>query len=266
MELALSSDPRLSLRLDALGDGAVAHLTLDHRAKLNILDRALMHAFVDAVERLGASDDLRVLVVTGAGEKAFVGGASISEMAGLDRDSAREFITLVHRTCDCLRRLPVPVIARIDGYALGAGLELAVSCDLRIASTRAQFGMPEVKVGLPSVVEAALIPRLIGAGRSRELLLLGEIIDAETALRWGLVERVVAPERLDAEVDAVLKALSTSGPQAVRRQKALMRAWEQLPADAAIEAGIDAFVRAYETDEPRQMLTGFLQRKTSSSR
>jgi enoyl-CoA hydratase/carnithine racemase len=158
------------------------------------------------------------------------------------------------------------VIARIDGSALGAGLELAVSCDLRIASTRAQFGMPEVKVGLPSVVEAALIPRLIGAGRARELLLLGEIVDAETALRWGLVERLVAPERLDTEVEAVLKALSTAGPQAVRRQKVLMRAWEQLPADAAIESGIDAFVGAYETDEPRRMLTGFLQRKSPSSR
>jgi enoyl-CoA hydratase/carnithine racemase len=262
----LSGDPRLSLRLDPLGEGVAAFLTIDHRAKLNILGRALMRAFVDAVEELGAREDSRALVVTGAGEKAFVGGASITEMAALDRDSAHDFITLVHRTCDCLRRLPVPVIARIDGYALGAGLELAVSCDLRIASTRARFGMPEVKVGLPSVVEAALIPRLIGSGRARELLLLGEIVDAETALRWGLVERVVAPERLDAEIESVLKALSTSGPHAVRRQKALMRAWEGLPADAAIEAGIDAFVRAYETDEPRRMLTGFPQRKSPSSR
>ena len=133
-------------------------------------------------------------MLTGAGDKAFIGGANIPEMAALDRDNAEGYIRLVHRTCDCLRQLPVPVIARIDGYALGAGLEVAVSCDLRIATTHAQFGMPEVKVGIPSVVEAALIPGLIGYGRARELLMLGEIIDAETALRWGLIERVVAPE------------------------------------------------------------------------
>ncbi len=182
-------------------------------------------------------------------------------MSALDRDGARDFITLVHRTCDCLRRLPVPVVARIDGYALGAGLEVAVSCDLRVATRRASFGMPEVKVGLPSVVEAALIPQLIGFGRARELLMLGEIIDAETALRWGLIERVVAPEALDAEVEGIIAALLSGGPQAIRAQKALMQTWENLPADAAIQAGIDAFERAYDTDEPARLLSAFVNRK-----
>ena len=167
----------------------------------------------------------------------------------------------MHRTCDCLRRLPVPVIACIDGYALGAGLEVAVSCDLRVASNRAKFGMPEVKVGIPSVVEAALIPRLIGFGRARRLLMLGETIDAETALQWGLVERMVAPEALDREIETITTALFAAGAQAVRQQKALMRAWENLPADAAIAAGIDCFVRAFATDEPRQMLSAFVNRK-----
>jgi enoyl-CoA hydratase/carnithine racemase len=157
--------------------------------------------------------------------------------------------------------LPVPVIARIDGYALGAGLEVAVSCDLRVATTRAKFGMPEVKVGIPSVVEAALIPHLIGWGRARELLLLGEIIDADTALRWGLVERVVEPEALDREVDGIVRALLAAGPQAVRRQKRLMREWEQLPVDRAIAAGIDAFARSFDGDEPRQMMNAFLKRR-----
>jgi enoyl-CoA hydratase/carnithine racemase len=153
------------------------------------------------------------------------------------------------------------VIARIDGYALGAGLEVAVSCDLRVATTRAKFGMPEVKVGLPSVVEAALIPQLIGFGRARELLMLGETIDAETALRWGLVERVVAPDTLEREVESIISSLLAAGPQAVRLQKKLMQDWEQLPADAAISAGIDAFVRAFETDEPKRMLSAFVNRK-----
>lgn len=258
--------PRIDVRVDTDARGAVARVTVDNQGKLNTLTRGLMIDFVAQVEALAGRDDLRALVLSGAGEKAFIGGANIPEMAALDRDSAQAYITLVHRTCECLRRLPVPVLARIDGYALGAGLEVAVSCDLRIATTRAKFGMPEVKVGIPSVVEAALIPRLIGVGHARELLMLGETIDAETALRWGLVERVVEPAALDGEVDKVLAALFAAGPQAVRRQKALMREWENLPADRAIAAGIDAFVRAFDTDEPQRMLGAFLARRRPSGK
>jgi enoyl-CoA hydratase/carnithine racemase len=252
---------RVDLRLETREGGTVAFLTVDNRARLNTLHSALMTDFIGRVDALAARDDLRALVLTGAGDKAFIGGASIPEMAALDSHGAHDFIKLVHETCDCLRRLPVPVIAAIDGYALGAGLEVAVSCDLRVATGRSKFGMPEVKVGLPSVVEAALIPQLIGFGRARELLMLGEIIDADTALRWGLVERVVPPEALDAEVDAVLTALLAAGPRAVRLQKALMQAWEKLPPGAAIQAGIDTFVSAYEADEPTRMLSAFVDRK-----
>jgi len=255
------SGGRVDVRLDAREGGSVAFVTIDNRAKLNTLDRALMTEFIAAVEALYPREDLRALVLAGAGGKAFIGGASIPEMAALTRETAREFITLVHRTCDCLRRLPMPAIAAIDGYALGAGLEVAVACDLRVATTRAKFGMPEVKVGIPSVVEAALIPQLIGYGRARELLMLGEIVDAETALRWGLVERVVAPKALAAEVEKVIAALMSAGARAVRAQKALMQRWEKLPADKAIEAGIDAFARAFESDEPARMLSAFARRK-----
>ena len=253
--------PHVDLLLDKREQGTVAFVTLDNQKKLNTLNRALMTEFIAAVVSLSAIDDLRAVVLSGAGDRAFIGGADIPEMSGLDPASARDFITLVHQTCDCLRRCPVPVIARIDGFALGAGLEVAVSCDLRVATDRAKFGMPETKVGIPSVVEAALIPRLIGGGRARELLMLGEIIDAQTALNWGLVERVVAPNMLDAEVERVLRALFAAGPQAVRLQKTLMQQWENLPADQAIAAGIDAFSRAYETDEPGRLMTAFLNRK-----
>lgn len=252
---------RVDLRLDERAGGTVAFLTIDNRVKLNTLDGALMAALIGEVEKLAARDDLRALVLVGAGGKAFIGGASIPEMAALTPATARPFITMVHRTCNALRKLPVPVIAAIDGYALGAGLEVAVSCDLRVTTTRAKFGMPEVKVGIPSVVEAALIPRLIGDGHARELLMLGEIIDAETALRWGLVERVVAPEALDAEVETIIAALFAAGPRAVRLQKALMQQWENLPAEQAIEAGIDTFAKAFESDEPTQMLSAFSKLK-----
>jgi len=212
--------------------GFVVRLTIDNAAKLNTLNRALMVEIVEAVTRLGANPALRLVIVTGAGIRAFVGGADIAEIAGLDRDTAREFITLVHRTCDGFRRLAVPVIARIDGYALGAGLELAAACDLRVASERAMFGMPEVRVGIPSA---------------------GETIGAAEALAWGLVDAVAPPEDLDAAVERFTVAILAGGPHAIRLQKALIREWEDLPTSAAVERGIDAFAAAYATDEPRRM-------------
>jgi enoyl-CoA hydratase len=240
-------------RDDRAEGGHIIRLTIDNAAKLNSLNRALMVEIVDAVTALGDDPRLRLMVVTGAGERAFVGGADIGELAALDQESAREFITLVHHCCDAFRRLPVPVIARIDGYVLGAGLELAAACDLRVASERSVFGMPEVRVGIPSVVEAALLPQLIGYGRARRLLLTGVTIDAEEALGWSLVDAVAPPDRLDMVVERFAETILAGGPQAIRLQKRLILDWQELPTDAAIARGIDIFAEAYATDEPRQM-------------
>ena len=251
--------PRLELALEERGAaGRVARLTVDHPGKLNILNRALMEELGDKVEQLAADDGLRALVLTGAGERAFIGGADIRDMAVLDRDGAAPFITALHRACDALRRLPVPVIARIHGYALGAGLEVAAACDLRIASEHARFGMPEVKVGIPSVIEAALLPSLIGWGRTRRLLLTAETIDAREAERWGLVQWCVPAAQLDAAVDELLDALFACGPAAIRLQKRLIREWEELPMSQAIERGIACFAEAFAGDEPQRKMGAFL--------
>jgi len=233
--------------------GHVARFTIDNAAKLNSLNRALAEEIVAAAEPLASDPELRLVILTGAGDRAFVGGADINELAILDQTSAREFITLVHRCCDAFRRLPVPVIARIDGYALGAGLELAAACDLRVASDRSVFGMPEVRVGIPSVVEAALLPQLIGYGRARRLLLTGVTIDAEEALSWALVDAVAAPERLDEMVERFAGTILAGGPQAIRLQKRLILDWQELPTEAAIARGIDIFAEVYSPAEPRQM-------------
>src|SRR5580700_7530514 len=222
--------------------GFIARVTIDRAAKLNALDHALIAEIIEAMTGLAADPDLRLAVVTGAGGRAFsafIGGADIDELAALDADSARHFITAVHVCCDAFRHLPVPVIARIDGYALGAGLELAAACDFRIASERSMFGMPEVRIGIPSVVEAALLPQLIGHGRARMLLLTGENIDAATALDWGLVERVVPAAELDATVEAVAAAILAGGAQAIRIQKSLILEWEEMHTAAAVQRGID---------------------------
>ncbi|HVC59037.1 MAG TPA: enoyl-CoA hydratase [Acetobacteraceae bacterium] len=249
---------RVSVRQDARG---VAWVTIENAAKLNTLNRAAMAALIAAVERLAEDAALRAVVLSGAGTQAFIGGADIGEMAVLDAASARDFITLVHRSCDVLRRLPVPAIACIQGWTLGAGLEVAAACDLRVAGSAARFGMPEVRVGVPSVVEAALLPGLIGWGRTRRLLLTGETIDAATALSWGLVEEVVPAAQLNAAVERALAGILASGPRAIRLQKRLIGDWETLPLGAAIQRGIDCFVAAWETDEPRGLMQRFLERQ-----
>jgi enoyl-CoA hydratase/carnithine racemase len=240
--------------------GRVARLTIDNRDKRNSLDAALMHEIIDKTAAVAADPELKLAILSGAGGRAFVGGADIAEIAGLDEASARGFITLVHGCCAGLRRLPVPVIARIDGFALGAGLELAAACDLRVASETSAFGMPEVAIGIPSVVEAALLPKLIGAGRARRLLFTGETIHAAEALAWGLVDIVAPAAALDAAVDRLVRPILMAGPRAVRLQKSLILDWEELPTAAAVERGIDAFVAAFDSDEPARMAGAALAR------
>jgi enoyl-CoA hydratase len=246
--------------------GHIARLTIDNEAKRNSLNSALMEEIVTKMAEVAGGPDLRLAVLTGAGTRAFVGGADIAEIAALDHAGARRFITLVHRCCAAIRHLPVPVIARIGGYALGAGLELAAACDLRVAEENSVFAMPEVAVGIPSVVEAALLPRLVGAGRARRLLLTAETIDASTALAWGLVDLVAPSDELDDAVERLMKPILAAGRHAVRLQKRLILDWEELPAEMAIAHGIDAFVAAFDGDEPARMAGAALARMRARHR
>lgn len=254
----MTSPGSVHVRHEARVGGSVAFVTIDNAARLNVLNSALMGAFVEAFGRLSEAEDLRAVVLTGAGTRAFVGGADVDEMAAIaGPDAARAFITQVHRCCAAVRELPVPVIARINGYVLGAGLELAASCDLRVATSGAVFGMPEVRLGIPSVVEAAVLPMLVGWGRTRAMLLLGETFAAPEAVAMGLIDAMVEPDDLDAAVEHRLIALLAGGPRAIRLQKELIRKWEQSPLAAAIAAGIDTFAAAFESDEPATAMRRF---------
>lgn len=249
---------KADLRLETRDGGLVAHVTLDDEARLNVLGSELMSAFLDVMEKLGRDRGLRCVVLTGAGERAFVAGADIQEMAGIAGPAeARAFIGRVHACCAAVRALPVPVIARINGHALGAGLELAASCDLRVSRETATFGMPEVRIGVPSVVEAALLPGLIGWGRTREMLLLGLTYNAMAAKEMGLVDVVVPPAKLDDAVETRIAAVMGAMPEAVRLQKALIRRWEDLPMREAVAIGVDVFAQAFLTDEPRAAMAAW---------
>ena len=202
-----------------------------------------------------------MLVLRGSGDKAFIGGADIHEMAELVPATAEQFIGRLKELCDALRRVPVPVIARLPGWCLGGGLEVAMACDLRIGSDDARYGMPEVRVGIPSVIHAALMPRLIGQSPAAWMLLTGETVDAATALSWGLVHRTVPLAELDSAVERCARLLAGLGPQVLRQQKALLRSWETLSLDDAIAASVSEFGRAFSTAEPKTYMAAFVNRK-----
>jgi len=240
--------------------GEIATITLNRPDKLNAMSSELNRDLRKAACELSKDKDLRAVVLTGAGGKAFVGGADINEMAELDAPKARDFITNLHRAINQVRMLPMPVIGRIDGFCLGAGLELAAVCDMRVASEGTKLGMPEVRVGMPSVIEAVLLPRIMGWGKAAEILLTGDMIDAEDAKQCGLIQQVTPKGKIDEQVDAWLTSILSSGPQAVRIQKRLMRQWENLPIDAAIRFAIDAFEESHSGPEPRAYLSRFTRK------
>jgi len=255
----------VTVRYEQHARGRIAYVCVNNARKLNSLSSAVMTQFADLFHGLAADLALRAVVLSGVGDRAFIGGADIEEMAGLAGPAAaRAFILKVHACCRAIRDTPVPVIAAINGWCLGAGLEIAAACDLRLAVDSAQFGMPEVKLGLPSVVEAALLPSLIGWGRTRRILMTGETFGAADALAWGLVEEVHPHALLFAAVEDLLDKLLEAEPRAVQIQKALIRAWEDLPVTRGIAAGVEAFEDAWTTDEPAKAMARFLAARAAA--
>ncbi|MFZ5779913.1 MAG: enoyl-CoA hydratase [Pseudomonadota bacterium] len=253
---------KVDISWDRRPAGVVANVVFDNARRLNVLNPPALLDLTEAFLGLAREDDLRAVVLSGAGGRAFIGGADINHMAAMrSSEDGRAFITLIHKLCQAIRDCPVPVICRLEGYTLGAGLEVAVACDMRIAADNAHFGMPEVRVGVPSVVEAALLPRLIGWGRTSWMLMTAENIDAATAERWGLVEQVVPLAKLDAAVAHCVDAIVDGTPKSVRAQKRLMRRWERLSLDEAVQAGIDSFAQSVAEGEHIERMGAFINRK-----
>jgi len=239
-------------------------ITINRPAALNTLNQDLIFQLTTALNKASQNPDLRVIIITGAGDRAFIGGVDVRAMKDLDPAGAEKFITDLHKCFLAIRQSPKIVIASINGYALGGGLELAASCDLRLSSERAQFGMPEVKVGIPSVIESALLPRLIGLGPAAELVYTGQMIDAQEAWRIGLVNKVVPHQELATTTYQLAKQLLLNAPTALIIQKKLIAQWLELPLSQGIEAGINAFKESYKTGEPREGMEAFLEKRKPS--
>ena len=231
----------------------IAGVFLNRPQKSNALDAAMLEAFLSRIREIEGLPGLRVVVLAGNG-KSFCGGADVNELANLKKSTAAKFVGKIHACCDALRHLTVPVVARLHGAVIGAGLELAASCDLRVAAEGTRFAMPEVRLGIPSVVEAALLPRLVGAGRAAWLVLTGEAIDARTALDWGLVEELAPLAAIDERVGALLESLVAADAAALAAQKALLRLWQEAPLAESVAASMAAFAKAYASDAPGERM------------
>jgi enoyl-CoA hydratase/carnithine racemase len=239
----------------------VVRLAICNAGSLNILGTPVIEGVREGLETLARDPEIRVLVLSGQSEKSMIGGADIKEMAKLVQKSAENFIMGLRDLCEAVRAFPAPVIARMPGWCLGGGLEVAAACDFRVAAHDAKFGMPEVKVGIPSVIHAALLPRLIGWGRARWLLMTAENIDAPTALAWGLIDVMAAQGGLDAAVERTVEMLLECSAEALRSQKDLLRQWEELPLKESVDLSVGVFGQSFVGGEPQRLMQGFVDRK-----
>lgn len=234
--------------------GTVAHLAIDHQRLRNAIGPAVIAAMVDRAGELAADPDLRAVTLRGAGP-TFAAGANVKVMRTLDAAGGRAFITSLHDAIDAIRRLPVPVIAVLHGHCFGAAMELAAACDMRVAASDLVSGMPEVRVGVPSVIQANLLPRLIGWGRTSELLLTGRTVEGKENLDIGFVERMVPAGEIDAAAQDWLEMILASAPEAVRAQKRVLNGWEG-DEGPGIRNSIQEFGAAFDTGEPGRYMPG----------
>jgi enoyl-CoA hydratase len=220
--------------------GGTARVFLDRPEKSNALSSPFLLEILETFEALKGDAALRVVVLAGRG-KAFCGGADVAELSALDAANGGAFVERIHRVCAAIRALPVPVVAQLHGAVIGAGLEIAAACDLRVAAPGTKFAMPEVRLGIPSVVEAALLPRLMGAGRAAWLVLTGEFIDAQRAFEWGLIEQIGGEEA----VEKLVESLLAGEREALRAQKALCQLWDEAPLADSVTRSVAAFGAAF---------------------
>ncbi len=220
--------------------GGIARVFLDRPEKSNALSSPFLVEILETFETLKRDAALRVVVLAGRG-KAFCGGADVAELSALDAANGGAFVERIHQVCAAIRALPVPVVAQLHGAVIGAGLEIAAACDLRVAAPGTKFAMPEVRLGIPSVVEAALLPRLMGAGRAAWLVLTGEFIDAQRAFEWGLIEQIGGEEA----VEKLVESLLAGEREALRAQKALCQLWDEAPLADSVTRSVAAFAASF---------------------
>jgi len=242
-------------------DGIVI-VTVDRPAKLNALNAHTLGELETAFREIEADAGIRGVILTGAGEKAFVAGADIGELAELTAVEAHAFAARGQRVLDSIESLGKPVVAAVNGFALGGGCELALACHVRLAAEGARLGTPEVKLGIMCGYGGTQrLSRLVGKGRALELLLTGEMIDAQEALRLGLVNRVVPPAKLMDEAEALLLKMVKNAPISLRLTLQAVRTGLELPLDEAQRLEAALFALTCSTEDKREGTRAFLEKR-----
>ncbi|HEX2167039.1 MAG TPA: enoyl-CoA hydratase-related protein [Longimicrobiales bacterium] len=244
----------------------VATITINRPDKRNALNAVVRRELIDVLDQLRTDDDARVIVITGSGEKAFVAGADIVEFAERTPLQQREAMQ-GRRVFDEVAAFPKPVIAMINGFALGGGCELALACDVRVAARSARFGQPEIRLGLiPGGGGTQRLPRLIGAGRALRLILTGDLIDAEEAYRIGLVDVLVDDGELHARTLELSRAMAAHSPVALRLAKSAVAAALETPLSAGLTHERELFITAFGSEDRREGVSAFLEKRAPDFR
>jgi enoyl-CoA hydratase len=242
-------------------DGPIAILTVNRPDKLNALDASVIAGLTEAAGSLRDSDT-RCAILTGAGEKAFVAGADIAAMQNMGEAEARAFAQRGHAVGDALEALPFPVIAAVQGFALGGGCELALACDFIHASQKARFGQPEAKLGvIPGFGGTQRLARRVGIALARELVYSGAMISADEALRIGLVNAVHAPDQLMPKVRELALAIAQNGPRAIAEAKRAFYEGEERDLKTANAIEVEAFARCFATSDQKEGMAAFLEKR-----
>lgn len=242
--------------------GKTAYLTINRPEKLNALNRATLLELAALLKRLKADEQVRGIILTGAGEKAFVAGADISEFRDLSEDKARELSAWGHEeVMDVIYNFPKPIVAAVNGFALGGGLELAMACHIRVASPHAKLGLPEVSLGLiPGYGGTQRLPQLVGRGKALEMILTGDMIEADDALAWGLINHVVPADKLIATCDALLAKMYAKSAYAIASAISVVNTGLS-DSDKGYHAEINAFGTAFSSRDFKEGVSAFLEKR-----
>ena len=241
--------------------GRVAIVTVNRPDKLNALNIATRRDILAAFDQLDKDSEIRVVVITGAGEKAFIAGADINEFAGMTAVMQRA-VMKGRRAFDAVEDFPKPVIAMINGFCLGGGCELALACDIRVASTRARLGQPEIKLGIiPGGGGTQRLTRLIGEGKAMELILTGDFLTAEEALAYGLVNHVYAPEELESKTLELANRIAEMSPVALAMAKAAVKNAARQNLREGLDSEVDLFALCFSSEDKEEGVKAFLEKR-----